>query len=88
MTNKTPSGVKKHRESTKPESCQMDLCESITMVFTQKATFSLSSARPLLIHNFEVRQDAWLNHPQKYYGFIWVVIFKLYMHVQKQSHGN
>jgi len=58
MTNKTPSGVKKHRESTKPESCQMDLCESITMVFTQKATFSLSSAQPLLIHNFEVRQDA------------------------------
>ena len=53
MTNKAPSGVKRHHEDIEPERCQMakmffflfqassKLCESILTVFTQNSSILL-----------------------------------------------
>jgi len=64
MTNNTPSGTKKHHESSKTRSHQTakifffcrwassKVCDSFTLVFMQNSTEQCTS--PSLFHNFEV----------------------------------
>ena len=59
MTNKTPSGVKMHHESTEPESCQtakigflpsgglLQSCVTLSQFSHKTAAFTLSSAWPI-----------------------------------------
>ena len=74
MTNKTPNGARKHRESTQPNSSKMaklffyflpsdglaQYCVNLSRWFTHKtAAFSTEQCTtPLLFHNFEASQGA------------------------------
>jgi len=84
MMNNMPSGIKKHRESTEPESLQMDKFKIVTFhdcCCTKEQHFILNSAPPLF-HKFEVSWGS-SNQLLKNYGFICSTIFFSCTHAHK-----
>ena len=98
MMNNTPSGMKKHRESTEPEICQMFFFPSsssssdglVQNYTTHSRWFSYQTAAfyteqctsPLLSHNFEFSWGG-SNRSLLNYCFICNTIFLTFTHAHK-----